>query len=118
PGGPVQARPSTERGARGQLPSSARGNSCLSHGAKLMARREPTRLRSILPRICRGKSARVALWMAVFALSPTAAFADLLADRAQGLLLWVAHRTGYSAENVKLTVILVEPKAINVVVYG
>lgn len=46
------------------------------------------------------------------------ATADPIDDRANELLVWVAKKTGYSAEHVKATVLLVEPRAINLISYG
>lgn len=46
------------------------------------------------------------------------AIADPIDDRANDLLAWVAKKTGYSAEHVKVTVLLVEPRAINLISYG
>ena len=46
------------------------------------------------------------------------AMADAIDDRAKELLPWVARHTGYKTDYVKVTVVLVEPKEINLVAYG
>jgi hypothetical protein len=46
------------------------------------------------------------------------AAADPVDDRASELLPWVAGKTGYAAENVKVTVIFVEPRTISRIAYG
>ena len=48
----------------------------------------------------------------------SAASADPLDDRAKELLPWVAQQTGYAADHVKVTVLLVEPRTINLIAYG
>jgi hypothetical protein len=44
--------------------------------------------------------------------------ADALDDRAKELLPWVAQKTGYAVEHVKVTVLLVEPRTINLIAYS
>ena len=51
-------------------------------------------------------------------LSVSAAVADPIDDRVRELLPWVAEKTGYKAEQVKVTVIRVEPSTINSIAYG
>src|SRR5437764_8216730 len=50
--------------------------------------------------------------------SLSTASADAVDDRAKQLLPWVAQKTGYSADHVKVTVMLAEPKVINGIAYG
>ena len=51
-------------------------------------------------------------------LGASAALADPLDDRVKELLPWVAEKTGYKAEQVKVTVIRVEPRTITSIAYG
>jgi hypothetical protein len=46
------------------------------------------------------------------------ASADAIDERATELLPWVAEQTGYSAEHVKVTVLFVEPRSINLIAYS
>ena len=46
------------------------------------------------------------------------ASADAIDDRATELLAWVAQQTGYSAERVKVTVLFVEQRSINLIAYS
>jgi Domain of unknown function (DUF4157) len=50
-------------------------------------------------------------------LGISTASADALDNRAKELLPWVAQRTGYAADHVKVTVILVEPRTIDLIAY-
>ncbi len=51
-------------------------------------------------------------------LGISAASADPIDDRVNELLPWVAQKTGYAVEHVKVTVLLVEPRTINLIAYG
>src|SRR6476646_7934313 len=51
-------------------------------------------------------------------LGLSSACADAIDDRAKALLPWVSQKTGYSADHVKVTVLLAEPKVINGIAYG
>ena len=50
-------------------------------------------------------------------LGVSAASADRIDDRARELLPWVAQKTGYSADHVKVTALFVEPRTINLIAY-
>jgi hypothetical protein len=50
-------------------------------------------------------------------LTCLAATADPIDDRANELLAWVAKRTGYSAEHVKATVLIAEPRTIQLIAF-
>jgi hypothetical protein len=54
------------------------------------------------------------LWLL---LSCLAAAADPIDDRAYELLAWVAAKTGYPTEHVKVTVLMVAPETINRIAY-
>lgn len=43
--------------------------------------------------------------------------ADPIDDHANRLLAWVAEKTGYSADHVKLAVLIVEPRTIQLIAY-
>ena len=44
--------------------------------------------------------------------------ADAIDDRAKALLPWVAQKSGYSSDHVKVTVLLAKPKLINEIAFG
>ena len=48
----------------------------------------------------------------------SAAWSDAIDERAKDLLPWVAQKTGYRADYIKVTVLFVEPKQINLIAYG
>lgn len=48
----------------------------------------------------------------------SSAIADAIDDRASELLHWVAQKTGYASEHVRVTVVFVEPRAIYLVAQG
>jgi len=53
----------------------------------------------------------------VVLLGVSAASADPIDDRASDLLPWVARKTRYSADHVKVTVLFVAPQTINLIAY-
>lgn len=56
------------------------------------------------------------LFLALSGVVPAAA--DAIDVRARELLPWVAAKTGYAAEGVKVTVLFVEPSLINQIAFG
>ena len=50
-------------------------------------------------------------------LLPLPAAADAIDTRVRELLPWVAQKTGYSAEHVKVTGVLIEPRTIDLIAY-
>lgn len=62
------------------------------------------------------KAIIVAAALLLYSLS--AASADIIDDKAKQLLPWVAQKTGYSADHVRVTVLFAEPKVINAIAFG
>ena len=70
-----------------------------------------------MPRVTTIKTIGAAVALSLL-LGISTASADALDDRAKELLPWVAQKTGYAADHVKVTVLLVEPRTINLIAYG
>ena len=70
-----------------------------------------------LPSIRRtGQSAILGVALTILALGTV--HADPIEDRSRELLLWVADETGYDLGGTSVTIVVVEPKVINIVAHG